>query len=628
MAPFKGWLNPAYLLASANASCQRLVNLFAEVFESGDEKAVGYLRGCPGLTLKNTLPTSPLRGLLAGGTPLTPTDGSGGRLFAVAGSKLYELDSTGAPINGIGGKPDRGDVGNDGKPVQMFPSGNQLGIVSAGQFWCDNGAGPMLASYPVIAGGVNTTAGSPNITWYGGDPFQGGPHGDVSAGDAFIINSGAFTVLSVTDSTHLVLTSPVAYGGANQPYVDPALSGIVSVNGTAVTWRSGDQFPLYGLNSIILRGITYAVDHVISPTSLVLATSAGTYIEAYGASPGFGAACGAFLDNFFIVSPPNSKQINVSAPLDGTSWDALDYATKESYPDNIGALLADHQELYVLGESKSEVWAAPGADPSFPFQPNESAAMSVGIAAPATARSVVDGICWLGADLRGQPVAYYARGFQPTRISTHAIEQVWKGFSTVADAAAFTYEMDGHIFWQINFPTGDQTWVYDFTASAQMGKPMWHERNSWDGAAFHRHRACCHAFVFNKHWVGDFANGNVYEMSPAVYQDNGQTITCIRTLPHLCAERLRQFFGKLQLDLETGGGQALTIVLEWSDDGGNTWVGGGTNFTYVTSTTKKLDRAVFWQLGSADDRVFRVTVTGNARKALINAYLDVVQGIS
>ncbi len=70
------------------------------------------------------------------------------------------------------------------------------------------------------------------------------------------------------------------------------------------------------------------------------------------------------------------------------------------------------------------------------------------------------------------------------------------------------------------------------------------------------------------------------------------------------------------------------MVLEWTSDGGRTWVGGGSPFTRITSTTKALDRVDLFQLGSDDDRIFRVTVTGNAPKALINAYLDVIEGIS
>jgi len=447
-------------------------------------------------------------------------------------------------------------------------------------------------------------------------------------------------------------------------------------------------------------------------------TTVGTHSNTtfnYGINPLINAGTGAFLDSFFIISPPNSKIINVSQPLDGTTWNPLDSATKESYPDNIGTLLADHQELLVLGETHSEVWQAPGADPTFPFQPNESLAMAIGTAAPFSACSLRDGPVWIGASLRGQPIAYFAQGFVPARISTHAIEQVWKTYSTIIDAIGFIYEMDGHEFWQVTFPSANAgagaTWVYDHTASVQMGKNLWHRVDSWDPdlAQWTRHRACCHAYVFGEHWVGDFAAptdfgaGCVYVMDSAVYEDSGQLITCQRVLPHLVEGRLRQFFTKLQLHFETGGaalttfagtlsaagggtltdsaagflnsmvgdriditgsftgsflitaylstsqvtvapfssislgtfagasgtaGAALTILLEWSDDGGNTFVGGGVNFTYTASTTKKLDRATFEQLGSATDRVFRLTITGNARKSLVNCFLDSFAGIS
>jgi hypothetical protein len=234
---------------------------------------------------------------------------------------------------------------------------------------------------------------------------------------------------------------------------------------------------------------------------------------------------------------------------------------------------------------------------------------------------------WIGADLRGQPCCYRAQGFQPVRISTHAIETVWGSYSTIADAEAFVYELDGHEFYQVSFPTAGTTWVYDFTASTQMGRPLWHERQYYDGT---RHRARFHAFVWGKHWVGDYSTGAIYEMSSSQYQDAGQAIHCVRTFQHLCEERLRQFFSRLQADLETGNA-SVTVQLEWSNDGGHTFPSsrtvtiaqndGGGNPNYAA-------RAIFNRLGSARDRVFRLTITGNCRIALINGYLDAVQGLS
>ncbi len=639
-----GWLQGSYTLASLNAACQRLVNLYPEVIEAASEKAVGYLKGCPGLaTALLTLPPdgdgfSDIRGFAVAGTSLNPLSGTGGRLFAVAGKDLYEVFADGTYTD-RSALPGGSTIGNDHRPVTLLPNGNQLGIISAGLFYIDNGAGPVLASAQMIAGTVTVALNSPVVLWATGDKFT-----NIQPGNVFFINAVMYTVQSIAldvwgnpDYTKLVLTSAVTSANGTYLYTVSALNGTLHSVGTTVTWISGDLFPLTGVAVVEIDGSTsVVVASVVNDKTMILAAPAGNGDHAFGINQTLTAASGTFLDTFFVVSPPNTNQINVSAPGDGTTWDPLDVAFKESYPDKIGKVLAEHEDLYVLGEVRSEVWRAPGADPNFPFQRDPGACMSLGIAAPDSACAAAKGIAWIAGDTRGQPYAVYAEGFAPQRISTHAVEQVWASYAQVSDAIGFVYELDGHLFWQISFPTGDATWVYDFTASAQMGKPMWHERNSWDGSAFHRHRAICHAYVWGKHYVGDFARqpaanaGNIYAMASDIYEDAGQTITCIRTLTHLCEQRLREFFTKLQLDLETGGGVALTIVLEWSDDGGTTFVGGGTAFTYTTSLTNTIDRAVFFQMGSADqgDRVFRITVSGNARKALINCYLDSLTGIS
>jgi hypothetical protein len=415
-------------------------------------------------------------------------------------------------------------------------------------------------------------------------------------------------------------------------------------NGTTlVTWVAGDLFPLYGLSqsgaSVTIAGTAVTV---LGPSGspYIQNTQTSLFLQGQpfggplagatmGASVATSAYTGAFLDTFFVINPADSSQFYISAPLDGTSWDAGDTATKEGYPDHIGRILADHEELYLFGESRTEVWHAPGADATFPWQRDDSASIHMGIAAPFSAVSALGGVAWIGGDDRGQPVAYFAQGSQPQRISTHAIEQVWASYGGINDAVGFVYELDGHVFWQIGFGIGDATWVYDFTASQQFGKPMWHERDSWDGSAFHRHRAAHHAYAFGQHYAGDFANGNIYKLDSTIYQDNGQTITRQRVCPHISADRLRQFFQKFQLDMETAvGGVALTVVLEWSDDGGHSFQGAGANFTFTTSTTNTLDRITAWQLGSAEDRVFRVTITGNSRTSITDCYLEWITGIS
>jgi hypothetical protein len=621
-----------------------MLNLFSEITagETTGEPQIGYLRGRMGLTLVNQLPNAPFRALLGAGTPLNPLSGTGGRLFAVAGSKLYELDSNGLPINGIPTYAGpRGDVGNDNNPAQLFVSGTQLGIVSDGQFWCDNGLGPVAPQLPgttytdISVGWQGTcTNANRNVTRVNGPPFNAGMIG-------LRAHIGVLTraITNVINATQLILegpnltsnTTPVAFDVPASNVIVSSAQSPFGASDVGATLNFPAVSPFTGGSVTILSVDAYA-NATLSASPAPEGSTGGVADETFG---NVLAETGAFLDSFFLVAPPNTKSVFSSAipgQGGGLVWDPGDVQDKESYPDNVGAILADHQELLVLGESHSEVWQPAANESAFPFAPNEALTFPIGIAAPWSACSLRDGPAWIGAGLRGMPIAYFAQGFVPQRISTHAIEQVWAKYTQISDAIAFVFELEGHEFWQIGFPTADATWTYDRTASLQMGKPMWSEQNSYDGAAFHRHRANCYAFCFGRHWVGDFATsgalaGNLYNMSDQVYQDNGETILCVRTLAHFDANRLRQFFAKWQTDLETGGA-AITIVLEWSDDGGTTFVGGGANFTYTTSTSTNLDRAVFWQLGSSDNRVFRLTVSGNARIALINAYLDSFVGIS
>lgn len=150
--PFVGG---SYDNAIARADAQSSINLYPETDRSGTGKSKVQLVGTPGLQAFVTLPQSPVRGLWVGEN----------RLFAVAGSRLYEVFQN-ASYN------DRGDVGNDGNPAQVFPNGNQIGIVSAGKFYCDNGAGPVQPGFAAYSGTARSSGGNTQVYWIAGDQFD------------------------------------------------------------------------------------------------------------------------------------------------------------------------------------------------------------------------------------------------------------------------------------------------------------------------------------------------------------------------------------------------------------------------------------------------------------------------
>jgi len=475
------FVGPTYVSESVNVDAQRTVNLYPEFVESGTGKAKVVLYGTPGLGLFTTLAQSPIRGMFATDT----------RLFVAAGTKLYEVFSNPS----LNPTVELGTIANDAanSPVQIWPNGTQLFVVSAGYAYVHNGTSLSFAPVPA----------------------------------------------------------------------DPDISAI---------------YPGGQINT---------------------------------------ASTGTFLDGYFIGAKYESKKFFISDLNQGTTWSALEFASKEGYPDNINSILSYQSELWLFGNQTTEVWINDGTA-DFPFRRQPGAFIHEGCVATFSPIGLGTNVGWLGGDAIGRTTAWIAQGYQPQRVSTHAVEQAWAGYTTVADAMSWSYTDRGHIFWVLTFPTAAATWVYDLTSK------MWHERTSLTSSTVGQYRARCNAYVFGQQLVGAYNSGEIYNLSATTYLDDGQPIRRIRTAPHISEEQMRAFYHRLQLDLEVGLTSGATVSLDWSDDGGHTF---NTPISKSLGSSGSYKQRVIWnRLGSSRDRVFRVTTEAQQRVALIDAYLQVTGG--
>jgi len=217
----------------------------------------------------------------------------------------------------------------------------------------------------------------------------------------------------------------------------------------------------------------------------------GTILEAI-TDPDFPRASSvSYVDGYFLFTRRDSGQWFISNLLEATAYDALDFATAETYPDNLVRVFTDHREVWLFGVKSIEVWSnTGGAD--FPFQRISGAVLERGCAAAGSVAKMDNSVFWLGDD----GIVYRAAGYQPQRVSTHAIEHAIEGYATLADALAFTYSQEGHSFYVLTFPDA-ATWVYD--ASTQ----LWHERESRDseGRGLARWRVNAYADAYNQQEV-------------------------------------------------------------------------------------------------------------------------------
>lgn len=321
----------------------------------------------------------------------------------------------------------------------------------------------------------------------------------------------------------------------------------------------------------------------------------------------------AFNSQYFIVSKKDSGQFFWSSLLDGTQWSALAYATQESNPDNVVGLLENRGDLWIFGDTTTEIWSPTGSA-DLPFQRIGSGILNVGCKAQKTIAKDKNGIYWLGNDLQ----VHFAAGYNEQRISTHDIEREIKedySIENVINAYAFTYSSIGHDFYVLTIP-GSKTFVFDVTTG------VWHERKT-SGLEIWL-PSCCSA-AFNKNIVGDSTSGELYVLDGNYYYDRDNLIIEREVIfPTIFQQDNRIIYDKLYLDVDTAPSRLLTdnpqIMLSWSDDGGNLW---SSEHWQSFGKTGEYRRRVIWRsLGQARERIFKIRVTDPVRVYLSGLFVE------
>lgn len=355
---------------------------------------------------------------------------------------------------------------------------------------------------------------------------------------------------------------------------------------------------------------------------MIVGNSSYSYVIATGVlskinDEGFlGATAVTFVDSRFVVSVPDSGRIQWSGLLN-TTFNALDYATAEGKSDNLVSVMANQRELWLIGESTTEVWFGTGANGA-PFERMQGAFLNVGCAAKDSIALFGSSLVWLSKTESGQGIVVMTNGYQPQRISNHAVESALSNYTRIDDAISYCYQQDGHSFLVMTFPAASKTWCFDVTTG------MWHERASLDeDYNQQRHRTTCHCFFNGQHLVGDYENGMVYVLSNASNKDNDRPIMRERITPVLNAGNSRMRINSLEIMAQMGqqGNTSPQVTLSWSDDRGRSWSNGQN--ASLGGVGEFGRRMIFRRLGICRNRVFRLRMTDDARLVLLDSSADI-----
>lgn len=449
-----------------------------------------------------------------------------------------------------------------------------------------------ISQYPFIIDGV-----------HGSLPMNMYPTPDDTRGVLLESDPGLAVKTALTDSTEI-----------RGMYSLDDFRYVVARRGSqSILWKVSDSHTAVELGTITTSS-TGPVFIFNNPTQLTVVDGVSQYV--YTLATGLfeqvtdlafpGSSVGAYQDGYGLYIEPDSNRWFFSSLFDFLSYDALDFYAKQSKTDNLVAMLSFMKEIYLFGKLSTELWYNAGGDNSSSASPtfaiNSGGVIEHGCGAVASVSDLCgEAPIWLTN--RGS--IRKASGYASQVVSNQMFDRAVASMSTYSDAIGFSYKMNGHVFYQLSFVVEDQTWVLDSTTG------LLHQKQSWKtGGGYGRHRANCYCLHKDKHYVGDYENGKIYEMSASLYSDDGEEIVRTAHMKEVDGGMRRIFFPPMQIITDAGVGTSVldpTIALQFSSDGGHVW--SSELYATVGKVGEYKKRALWNRLGSGYRRMYKITMT-------------------
>lgn len=344
---------------------------------------------------------------------------------------------------------------------------------------------------------------------------------------------------------------------------------------------------------ILLTTGTDGYTYTIATTTLAAVTD-GDFPDA--------AKTTGWLAGYFIVDQGSGDSFQTSP--DGTNWDALDFATGESNPDGLVRVFVDNGQLILFGENTTEYWGTI-SNADFGFSAIKGATQEFGLAARWSVCKFNSGVAALMTPSVGNVQVMWIKGYAPVPISSPEMDYIINGYATVSDATSYSYLLGGHPMLQINFPTPQKSWLYDGLTG--MWSPLEY------GLSGGRHRGELQLDYLNKTIIADYENGNIYDLDPDTYTDNGTAIAREIISRHQFKGNERVVIDQLYVDMQVGvgttSGQGVDpqVMLSVSKNNGATY--GTERWVTLGALGAYLQRVVWRRLGLARDWLFKIRVT-------------------
>lgn len=323
-----------------------------------------------------------------------------------------------------------------------------------------------------------------------------------------------------------------------------------------------------------------------------------------------------------LTDEDGTGQFKGAASYDPTNWNALDYATAESNPDNIVRVANFHGTAVMFGSNTIEYWSNVGGS-GFPYSVIAAATQERGLAARWSLARFMGTYAFLAKNREGQVFVAMLEGYNVKRISNFELDYIINNYSRTSDATGFGYMLGGHAMYQINFPHEGKSWLYDGSTD------YWSELRSGTDK---RHRAEIFEEFNGNMLVTDYENGSIYKLNPDVYTDNGSTIYTVLRGRHIKRKKRVFAIPSIELGIEpatataTGQGSNPVAGLRVSKDGGHSF--GAQMFAKMGASGNYNNRCIWRRLGVSRDFVPEITISEPIKRVITDATVTILDGIA
>lgn len=398
-----------------------------------------------------------------------------------------------------------------------------------------------------------------------------------------------------------------------------AYNQFLNLGSTGNTIASGTLNTFSGLCSLAASPTQVVITDGNTGYLWTIATNTLTTIAAF---PAIGAQTCTFVSGFFVAEQPGTQVFWVSNNNDGSTWNALAFASASIYSDTILAVDNLLGNLVIFSQQHTEFWSNAGQSPE-PFVPLISAANEYGLAAIYSRAHVDQTLIHLAVTRTGAVQCVQIVGYNANIISDADMEAIWATFTTVADATALAYEQDTHKFYQLTFPTANRSFLYDCSTR------LWSEVQTGTSVTPVRHTAQLSTYYGGATLLSDYATNQIYTMSPTQYTDNGVTIIRELITRHILSNFNRIRISLLYLDMETGVGLQTgqgsnpQIMLQTSKDNGRTW--SAERWVTLGAVGTYLTRVLWRRFGSARDYVFKIRMSDPVKFVITEGAIKIAE---